>query len=304
MAKKESAPKKRAKGKSTTTAATPKKQRAKGKSVTALAAAAKSGQTQALRELKPVATEINKRMEQAATLDGKAADHRLSASLRLAEAKDKCKANKISFQRWCDDHVVVLYETARQLARIGASGDEDTARLALEDLRAKNARNNVSMRKRTATAAGDGQPQSRAATAGRVQSNDPTGYLGLLDGAQALGDTQRIEFANEVLSGQGLSVVPHDVARAAALAGDDLREHVVNQFEQVPAAQQRALAERLVSRLGGTVKWPKREPTSVAEVTGGEGDAFAIPKKFKRTPRDDKGRIVSAKKGVKRRKAA
>lgn len=124
-------------------------------------------------ELKPLAKEINERFSLATKLDGKADDHRLAAAIQLEAARQKCEAAGIAFKTWATDNVKgQAYETIRKLVAIGAS---ENPKLALEDLRAKNALANKALRERVAERAkadgaegedgGDGStPEPRART--------------------------------------------------------------------------------------------------------------------------------------------
>ena len=90
-------------------------------------AIARSPASQNLTEL---AHEINVRLQ-------KADDHRLSASLKLAEAKTACKTAGISFKTWVGREInQISYPEAARLAKIGGSPDPAKA---LEDMRQKKA---------------------------------------------------------------------------------------------------------------------------------------------------------------------
>lgn len=90
--------------------------------------------TTALRELAPLAQEINVRLEKAARVQTKALDHRLAAAQRMEEARVLCERKKINFKRWAEEHIKLSYNEVKRLARVGASDDP---RAALEDMRAK-----------------------------------------------------------------------------------------------------------------------------------------------------------------------
>jgi hypothetical protein len=76
--------------------------------------------------LDALAHEINVRLQ-------KADDHRLSACIKLAEAKEACKEAGISFKAWVAEKIeFVGYVEAWKLAKIG--GADDPAK-ALEDFR-------------------------------------------------------------------------------------------------------------------------------------------------------------------------
>lgn len=103
----------------------------------------KAKNTAVLRELAPIAKEVNARFESADKMDAKADDHRLSAAIRLAEAKDKCEKAKINFKKWCEENVKQSYETCRKLVPIGQSSEPAAA---LADMRNKNKKANKAHR--------------------------------------------------------------------------------------------------------------------------------------------------------------
>ena len=90
-------------------------------------------------ELRPIAKEIVERIEIAAKNEDQAWDHRLAASLRLAEAKAKCETAGIKFKLWVETNIPKhSFETIRKLASAGVGGEKKAA-LALADMRSKNA---------------------------------------------------------------------------------------------------------------------------------------------------------------------
>jgi hypothetical protein len=95
--------------------------------------------TTAMKELLPIAKEINARLDSASKMDTKAADHRLSAALMLEEARKKCEAAKINFKKWALENIPYSYENVRKLVAVGAAPEPAKA---LEDLRLKNAEAN------------------------------------------------------------------------------------------------------------------------------------------------------------------
>lgn len=96
--------------------------------------------------LTDLAHEINVRLQ-------KADDHRLSASLKLAEAKAACKLAGISFKSWVSREVKQLgYVEATRLAKIGSAPDPAKA---LEDMRAKSHARKVAFRNATPAALAD-----------------------------------------------------------------------------------------------------------------------------------------------------
>lgn len=111
----------------------------------AAAAAAKSEKV-----LAPLALDINARLEKIAMIEGKADDHRLSAAYNLELARKECEASGISFKKWAGDNIKQSYENVRKLVYIGGSPDP---KLALEDMRNKNAAANKVLREKKKVAA-------------------------------------------------------------------------------------------------------------------------------------------------------
>jgi hypothetical protein len=82
-------------------------------------------------DLAVLAHEINVRLR-------KAGDFRLSASLKLAEARSACEAKGVSFKSWVSSEIKGIgYPEATKLAKIGAAPEPERA---LADFRAVRAR--------------------------------------------------------------------------------------------------------------------------------------------------------------------
>ena len=105
----------------------------------------KAKNTEALRSLIPVAKEINIRLDKAAALGVKANDHRLAAALQLHEARQVCKANKISFTKWVKANINYSHDEVNKLLKIGAAPEPAKA---LADMRAGTAARNRQLRER------------------------------------------------------------------------------------------------------------------------------------------------------------
>lgn len=121
--------------------------------------------TQGHNVLADLAHEINVRLQ-------KADDHRLSAALKLAEAKAECERVGITFKAWVAKEIHLGYVEANKLALIGAQPDpaqalEDHRRRGAERMqKARAARPVVS---RDTTPAIAPPPRGKAAVAARVR---------------------------------------------------------------------------------------------------------------------------------------
>ena len=108
-------------------------QKAKAKALMA----SKVKNTQALKTLNKSAKDINGALDKASVADGRALDLRLTACEMLAAAKKVADSSKINWKKWCADNITQSPETIRKLVMVGKA---ENPRLALEDMRLKNAR--------------------------------------------------------------------------------------------------------------------------------------------------------------------
>lgn len=154
----------------------------------------KARHTGTLTELKPIAKEINTRLEKAAGLDGKADDHRLAAALQLEKARQVCKAAKIGFPGWVKANVDKSYEEVKKLVAVAAKPEPAKA---LADMRAGAATRNRQLRKR--------QKVSRDASASVAV--DPVTATSALD---ILSDEAALEIISAKAASVGMRIVSED----------------------------------------------------------------------------------------------
>ncbi|KKN52644.1 hypothetical protein LCGC14_0610380 [marine sediment metagenome] len=150
-----------------------------------------------LRELAPVARDINVRLEKASQADGKAFDHRLAAAIQLEFARDMCEKRKLNFKKWAEVNVSQSYETVKKLVQVGAADDP---KLALEDMRLKNKAANRALRDRKASVSRD--PSSAPATA-----SPSTPFNMANDAVAALDDKTQLSLIESRAGDLGMSVV-------------------------------------------------------------------------------------------------
>lgn len=106
--------------------------------------------------LTDLAHEINVRLQ-------KADDHRLSAAIKLAEAKALCAEHGIAFKEWVVENIqFVGYVECTRLAKIG--GADDPAK-ALEDHRHKNSVREKDRRKQAVAHVGNSEPPASSKAA-------------------------------------------------------------------------------------------------------------------------------------------
>lgn len=118
------------------------------KVLAAEAAAQEVSDAAAKHKVDVLAKEINTRFVKARDAEAKGDDHRLAAALRLGEVKAALdKENTTFFKLWVEANITEQsYHNCRQLAAIGYSGDEETAREALDNARKANAQRNAGYR--------------------------------------------------------------------------------------------------------------------------------------------------------------
>mgnify|MGYP003638972038 CR=1 FL=1 len=148
------------------------------------------------------AKDINARMEKAKKYADQADDMRLSASLRLAEAKQACDAAKIPFQKWCENHLDFGWQNARKLERIGRGG-EDNARAALSDLRqrAAIAQKKSRLKKENKQISGP-SPETTKSSKTRLEQ--------FLDAHDGMAEGDRKSFIEDCARNMGLVTIPAD----------------------------------------------------------------------------------------------
>lgn len=212
-----------------------KKRAAPKKKAPVVPADSKAKHTAMLKSLDPIAKEINHRLMQAEKLSGQSNDQRLSASLRMAEAKAKCDEVKLSFKEWCENHISLGYHNARKLAKIGAEG-EDKARLLLEDLRLRSAE---AQKKYV-------EKKKKLAIAGPSSSGGPdkTPFQRAEEVVGALTDNQKVAVIDKAARSVGRVVVAEDDAKSLVA----LRKKQQEQESTSPLTLAKAAFDRLAAK--------------------------------------------------------
>lgn len=231
-------------------------------------------------ELEKDAKEINYRMEQAEKMDVKADDHRLSAAIRMAEAKERCKDAGLKFNDWAEEYLKnaegkpLSPVTIRAMLPIGAAGmdDPDKGMLMLEDKRKKNAAANKKMRdkKKAAAASQSKDPERKKEPLERATE--------AVEAAKTKSEKQNI--ARAVAEKQGLAVMPADEAKKL--------KDAAKSSEEDSKLSQRELMEQRFQRMSQKgkvdfVKWAAKELGGTFEFDEEEEDPLEIPEKLKRT---------------------
>lgn len=112
------------------------------------------------KSLPGLAKEINVRLGKVSKSLDDADNHRVSAALRLAEARDNCKAAGLKFGDWVEENIEERgLQECNRLAAIGAKGEE-AARAQIADMRNKSAAASKAHRERQSSGGGSPTPSS------------------------------------------------------------------------------------------------------------------------------------------------
>lgn len=253
--------------------------KAKTKAANKAKATEKAKDTAMIKTLRPVAKEINVRLDKAAKADGLSVDHRLAASLLMADAKAKLDASGIRFKTWCESNINHSYNTMRELAAIGASEDPY---LALTDRRsAAKKRAQASRDAKANTPAITGAIASKPVAAPRSDFEQATEIVSRLT------DKASLNLATNVARASGMKVVSDSDAaqlkdfRAQAKKGPGLGA-VKAAFDALKASEKMELAEYAAAKVGVELVKPTFD------------DPLALPKGLdRRTAKDKVKRGVS-----------
>jgi len=171
-----------------------KAEKAKKKAAADKKVAEAKAKKSAMNKLAPMAKEINVRLEKADKAEDNAYDHRLSAALKLDEAKTFCKENKVRFPSWCEKNVKQSYETVRKLVRVGGA---ENPQLALDDLRGKNKEANQKLRD---------AKKSEPKKVSRDTTTGMTPDVMVNAGFEAMGDQDAMDMLHKQASALGVAV--------------------------------------------------------------------------------------------------
>ena len=213
----------------------------------------KAKHTTTLTTLRPIAKEINVRIDKAEGMDTKADDHRLAASLKLAEAKKLCEKDGIKFKKWCEDNLNQSYDNLRKLAMIGATTNPAKA---LMDMRAGNKIANKKHRESV-----KGKAIASAPAEERV-----TPFQQASKALEALEDRSAINLMASVAKTRGMAIVSEtdleDLKYIRAQKASQPKIKVgklsaaQNLFDELSARDQMALVEYSAKKVGVTIEKP------------------------------------------------
>ena len=205
-----------------------------------------------LTQLSPIAKEINHKLDKAEKSDSQAADYRVSAALRLAEAAKICKKAKITFKKWAEENVEKSYHTVVLLARAGAEKDTMAAVMLI---RSKNAEHNRVHREKKKVISRENTPETVSP------------FQRAVDSISVLEDQAALNLAKDIAATNGMAVLSgHDVGAladfrkartAAAKLGLDRVQH---DFDSLSASDKMALVKYAAKKVGVEIVEPVFDP--------------------------------------------
>ena len=204
----------------------------------------KAKHTAVLTTLKPIAKEINVRLEKADKSYDLATDHRVAAALRLAEAVKLCKKAKITFKKWAGENVDRSYHTVLLLSRAGAESDPAAA---VQLIRSKNAEyNRVSRDKKKAIS--------------RENAPAPTTvspFEHAVKSIAALEDQAALNLASDIVATKGMSIISQhdrgeleDFRKVRKTEAKLSLNRVKHDFDSLSAADKMALVTYAAKKVG------------------------------------------------------
>lgn len=196
-----------------------------------------------------LAREINVRLEKAQKLDQQGDDHRLTAALRLGEAKKNCKLMGVKFEDWCGVNIKFSFSTCRELAAIGLT---DHPKQAIEDLRAVQRDRQVKSRekKKNVTSRQGGTRASKPASDFQVAE----------EALDRMGDVS-MKLIESHAKKHGLAVVSATAAKQQVSGADGI-DAAKFAFEALTATQKMAFLEWACGETGMTLVNPYADEMS------------------------------------------
>ncbi len=247
-------PKQPKKGQKTATAVAKAR---KDKAKLAAEATQKAKHTAALTTLKPLAKEINVRLEKAAKATEQASDHRLTAALRLAEAKALCEKVKLHFKPWVEANIERSYGDANRLAIAGASENPEEAVATMRDEQAAR------RKKSQAKLREDRQPAQGGGTPATATEPPASLFQRATESVAALDDKAALNLATGVAAEKGMVVISKhdhselgDFRKAQQNVGKLSLERVKHDFDGLVASEKMALVEYAAKKVGVEIVTP------------------------------------------------
>ena len=217
----------------------------------------KAKHTAVLTTLKPIAKEINHKLDKADKSYDLSTDYRVSAALRLAEAVKICKKAKITFKSWAAENVDRSYHTVLLLSRAGA---ESNPTAAVQLIRSKNAEyNQISRAKKKVISRENVVPSTEIVSP----------FERAVQSVAALEDQPALNLAADIVSTKGMTIISaHDRSELADFRKARKTEtklslnRVKHDFDSLSAPDKMALVFYAAKKVGCEIIKPSFEPVA------------------------------------------
>jgi hypothetical protein len=240
------------------------------------------------RDLKPVAKEINARLDRAEANEKKADDLRLSAATMLANTKAKCDSAGMKFKAWCEANISKSYNTARQLAFIGAQPEPA---LALADFRASQAKK---MKASRAKASASNNSAGRTVAKGNSNASAPSTQLQLLDAVTGLGEEKAVKLAREVAAQSGMAIISQGQAQALREAnGNPSIANIKAGINKLSPVDRRGMLRWLTERVEDDAA-----QAGIVAASASQGNPLDIPASLRRNAPKGAGKARKVSRGA------
>ena len=216
----------------------------------------KAKDTAVLITLKPIAKAINALLVKAEQAAGKAADQRLAAALRLAEAKALCDKNKMAFKPWVETNIERSYGDANRLAIAGATANPEEA---VADLR----EGDTARRKKSQTKLREARtPKSGGSPTTQIEP--PASPLQrATDSIAALGDHLAMNLVTDVAAEKGMVVISKhdhgelkDLRKSQQSSAKLSLDRVKHDFDGLVASEKMELVKYAAKKVGVEIVAP------------------------------------------------
>ena len=215
----------------------------------------KAKHTATLTKLTPIAKEINARLAKATQASEKAADHRLTAALRLAEAKALCDKNKLAFKPWVETNIERSYGDANKLAIAGATANPEEAVAELREGDAARRKKSQTKLREARTPQSGGTPTTVADQRGPFQR--------AIDSIAALDDKAALNLATDVAAEKGMVVISKhdhgelkDLRKSQQSSAKLSLDRVKHDFDGLVASEKMELVKYAVKKVGVEIVAP------------------------------------------------
>jgi hypothetical protein len=205
----------------------------------------------------------------------------------LADAKAKCDSAGMKFKAWCEANVNKSYNTARQLAFIGAQPEPA---LALADFRASQAKKMKASRAKASASNSAG----RTVAKGNSNASAPSTQLHLLDAVTGLGEEKAVKLAREVAAQNGMAIISQEQAKALREAdGNPSIANIKASINKLSPVDRRGMLRWLTERVEDDAA-----QAGIVAASASQGNPLDIPARLRRNAPKGVGKARKVSRGA------